>query len=907
MDTKTTLIIFKGNDRTKAIETIRFDSHSNMWQVRFAGSEQVYHCNASSVIEYHEPKHLDSTEYRFQYKGKPLYKIVEVIRFGHYYRFFFENGTERLLEEAELEIRRNCLLDGQSKDCMGYFRAVSDAVSLKGEDGISLLGRQLEKIQFVSDKTVLASYLNPTSHPLRSYDKGPLIFPFGCNESQKKAVEAALCSQLTLIEGPPGTGKTQTILNLIANLMIRGKRIAVVSNNNSATENVYEKLDKHDLAFLCAVLGNADNKQRFIENQTKYEVRKPEMLEEEWFEILETADGMQKKLSEYLVWKNKLAQLETDYNSILLEQTHFQNYMEETFRKEKKIDITLRLSSTQVLVLKMSLEAYAEKYGREELSWIQKLRLFLFYRIRNREFLSYSLDEILTEFERQFYDLKRKELEEEQDQIQAKLDHFRYEDKKLEMEQLSMVVLKEKIAQYYSKHRRLVFDRDDIWKNPEKILACYPIVLSTTHSICNSLPGVMYDYLIVDEASQVDLLTGVLALSCAENVVVVGDEKQLPNVITEKDLKKIEGIDQRFQVSHGLRYGQHSLLSSIRTVFPEVPHVILREHYRCHPRIIQFCNKKFYHDQLIIMTKDGQEQDVLKVYKTVAGNHARGRVNQRQIDEITHTVLPELFEHQISEADIGIISPYRDQTEAVQTAVEGKLTVDTVHKFQGREKEAIIITTVDNEITEFADNPNLLNVAVSRAVKKLRLLISDNEKNDNTNIGDLVRYIAYEKGEVVSGKVYSVFDLLYKDYRKVREAYLKNKRRVSEVESENLFYHYLQEFLEREGYVDLDIAVHMPLRMIIKDVEGFDEEEVRFAMHRSTHVDFLIYKKIDKQPVLAIEVDGEQYHRKGSYQREVRDACKDRIFSKSGLKLLRLSTVGSMEDERLREAFSSVT
>lgn len=547
-----------------------------------------------------------------------------MIRFGHYYRFFFENGTDRLLEEAELEIRRNCLLDG-----------------------ISLLGRQLEKIRFVSDKTVLASYLNSTSRPLRSYDEGPLIFPFGCNESQKKAVEAALCSQLTLIEGPPGTGKTQTILNLIANLMIQGKRIAVVSNNNSATDNVYEKLDKHDLAFLCAVLGNADNKQRFIKNQTKYEVRKPEMPEAEWLEILETTDGMQKKLSEYLVWKNKLAQLETDYNSILLEQTHFQNYMEETFRKEKRIDIALRLSSTRVLVLKTSLEAYAEKYGREELSWIQKLRLFLFYRIRNREFLNDSLDEILTEFERQFYDLKRKELEEEQDQIQAKLDHFRYEDKKLEMEQLSMVVLKEKIAQYYSKHRRLVFDRDDIWKNPEKILACYPIVL---------------------------------ALSCA-------------------------------------------------------------------------------------------------------------------------------------------------------------------------------------------DNPNLLNVAVSRAVKKLRLLISDNEKNDNTNIRDLVRYIAYEKGEVVSGKVYSVFALLYKDYRKVREAYLKNKRRVSEVESENLFYHYLQEFFGREGYVDLDIAVHMPLRMIIKDVEGFDEEEVRFAMHRSTHVDFLIYKKIDKQPVLAIEVDGERYHRKGSIRK----------------------------------------
>ena len=40
----------------------------------------------------------------------------------------------------------------------------------------------------------------------------------------------------------------------------------------------------------------------------------------------------------------------------------------------------------------------------------------------------------------------------------------------------------------------------------------------------------MYDYLIMDEASQVDIATGSLALSCAKNVVIVGDTKQLPNV-----------------------------------------------------------------------------------------------------------------------------------------------------------------------------------------------------------------------------------------------------------------------------------------------------------------------------------------------------------------------------------------
>ena len=64
------------------------------------------------------------------------------------------------------------------------------------------------------------------------------------------------------------------------------------------------------------------------------------------------------------------------------------------------------------------------------------------------------------------------------------------------------------------------------------------MVLSTTYSIKGTLSiDHIYDYLIVDEASQVDLATGVLAFSCARNIVIVGDLKQLPNVLTEDDIR----------------------------------------------------------------------------------------------------------------------------------------------------------------------------------------------------------------------------------------------------------------------------------------------------------------------------------------------------------------------------------
>ena len=54
-------------------------------------------------------------------------------------------------------------------------------------------------------------------------------------------MKAALTNQISVIQGPPGTGKTQTILNIIANLLRDKKSVLVVSNNNSATENVLEK------------------------------------------------------------------------------------------------------------------------------------------------------------------------------------------------------------------------------------------------------------------------------------------------------------------------------------------------------------------------------------------------------------------------------------------------------------------------------------------------------------------------------------------------------------------------------------------------------------------------------------------------------------------------------------------
>ena len=97
-------------------------------------------------------------------------------------------------------------------------------------------------------------YLHFYDQPRLWHHSETIIYPFGLNQSQKKAVENALSSQVSIIQGPPGTGKTQTILNILANLVWQDKTALVVSNNNSATKNVADKLADCHLDFLVAAL-----------------------------------------------------------------------------------------------------------------------------------------------------------------------------------------------------------------------------------------------------------------------------------------------------------------------------------------------------------------------------------------------------------------------------------------------------------------------------------------------------------------------------------------------------------------------------------------------------------------------------------------------------------------------------
>jgi len=93
--------------------------------------------------------------------------------------------------------------------------------------------------------------------------------------------------------------------------------------------------------------------------------------------------------------------------------------------------------------------------------------------------------------------------------------------------------------------------------------------------------------------------------------------------------------------------------------------------------------------------------------------------------------------------------------------------------------------------------------------------------------------------------------------------------------------------------------------IVHRDFSLLDESERRYAENGLTHVDFLIYNKVGRQPVLVIETDGHQHHKEGSRQKE-RDIMKDRILELYGIPCERLKTTESNERERIETRLKDV-
>ncbi|QCT22695.1 DUF2726 domain-containing protein [Jejubacter calystegiae] len=821
-------------------------------------------------------------------KGSSVISAAErVVIYGEKYAVVYYTGNNKpyIMKSDELDFQSSSMFTQEAvfsyfiriaKERISYARGSNKAIA---ENVL----RQMEKIIPHPD-TALYSYCSGKNKERDAINS--FIFPFGLNESQLLAVERAFSSQFSIIEGPPGTGKTQTILNIIANILIQNKTVAILSNNNTAVSNVYEKMDKQGLGYLIARLGSTENKQNFFSSP----VPLPEKQLSHSLPISAIEDIFQ-KVKIHLNAINQIAALNADIDELTIEYKYLQQWYNEHNTEESSVTNHYRFSSRKTV----DLLAYMHYLSERRIGLKNRLDLLLNFRIlRVRPLKDQDQRSALfTSLQLFYYEEAIKEKNDvlaEYNKILMSSD-FDALLKKLQL--FSMHFLKNHLQENISEST--LFDADSYRKKFDDFIKRFPIIGSSTHSIVNSIgEGALLDYVIIDEASQQDIVPGILGLGCARNVIVVGDRKQLPHVPTELPVKSPKEYYDCVE---------YSLLDSLCMLFKKTaPVTLLKEHYRCHPKIIQFCNKQFYNGELIPMTTDTGESS-LSLVVTAKGNHTRHFSNLRELESIEGHYWDE-------KSSRGYIAPYNAQVNLAETVLPADFVKSTVHKFQGRECDEIVFSTVldkkrSSQLSRninFVDDPHLINVAVSRAKNKFTLVTGDSvfEKHGK-HIAALIRYIRYyaEDEEIFESPVISAFDLLYREYDKSLERLnARLNPDDSRFKSEQITARLLRDLLSQDAYQSVMFHSQIALKQLVSVDHGdFTVRELSFIRNRAS-CDFVLYYKVGKTPLAVIEVDG-GYHLQGS-QIE-RDELKNNILAKCGLPLLRLRTIDSNIEGKLAE------
>lgn len=907
MNLENHIILINGEDKTYQVESIRLEGRR--FAIKFQNSNKTYFYSWNNVFWLSNPLVLNIDNCHIYVNGQRENNIKSVYLFlsttEKFYSIKYSNGFVQHFSESAIKIHRSCLT-GKASCVFSYLHQCAGISTLgndeKAESPESILSTIYSNIDFVDEETAAAVYLNP-QRGIKKHKIGTLLFPFGCNASQEKSVKKALSNQISVIQGPPGTGKTQTILNIIANLLVDGKSVMVVSNNNSATENVLEKLSKKGLGFLVAPLGKRENKEAFIANQPTLNPEMP-LWRKNVMELkssLREVNASLLKIESLFKLQERLAICHQELSEVEIEKNHYKQEHTELFCEKE-----VKASSAKILKISQKLKNYANNYQANSSSFTDRLKstfdkLSIELRLRlsaniSQKLSSESIPMIISQLDWLFYIRRIKELKLEIRTIEKRLSQLDAASLMDLLTSNSMSILKAHLAQKYKNERARINSSKALFNNGEKFLTDYPIVLSTTFSSKTCFNSdTIFDYVIMDEASQVSVETGLLALTCAKNAVIVGDTMQLPNVISDDDKLKLEEIRRSFDIPDSYDAANHSFLSSILASIKNVPETLLREHYRCHPDIINFCNQKFYGGNLLIMTKRTDEDTHLIALTTAPGQHCRGHYNQREIDAVKIELMPLLKNHE----NTGIIAPYNSQVSQFHAQIPD-IEVATVHKYQGREKDTIIMSVTDDIITDFTDNANLLNVAVSRAKDKFCLVVTGNSQEFKGNIHDLLKYIRYQQGTVIQSKLRSIFDYLFSHV----EQFQRKNESGSEYASENLTFDLIEKIRTTYPHLSHIKALrNYPLRYLICDTSALSEREAKYALHPSTHIDFLIINRVTKEPILAIETDGYSYHNEKTEQFQ-RDCMKNKILENYGLPLIRLSTVGHSEEQKIISALN---
>lgn len=657
------------------------------------------------------------------------------------------------------------------------------------------------------------------------------------NLDQLLAIHNAMKYPLAYIQGPPGTGKTNTIVNTLVTAFFNEQTVLFTSYNNHPIDGVCEKLQhipnggKGIIPFPIIRLGN----------------------DERVAEALEYIKNLYENTREINVFEKTLEKRKSDRIARTRQLTALlQNYEERLKLLETKEAVRSLMDSNKHLTFQTQLQGVQLAQIERKISQIKE--------VTDEEALSLVVEDEAA-FKNYLY------------YTSAKCIKHLQEPKNSDLLDILYIEDREKKVKAFNDYLK----NDENLKKFQKI---FPIIATTSISAHKlGKPGVHFDMVIMDEASQGNIATSLVPIIRGESLMLVGDPQQLNPVIL---LNQIDNLKLRkiYNITDEYDYIKNSIYKVYLACDSVSREILLSHHYRCNNRIIQFNNKKYYNDKLKVCSKS-KEQNPL-VFLEVPGNQTFYKnTAPMEAEEIVQ------YASMNKDKSIGVITPFANQRELINQKLKdnalNNVSCGTVHAFQGDEKDVVLFSMTLTDKTGkgtyewLKNNKELINVAVSRAKDKLIVLSSSKElerlhaNSEDDDIYELVQYVKTNGETKVTPKTNASRALGIKPYStETEQAFLENLN------------HALDNVLNtnQKCIVQKEVSI----AHVFQDNCSYND------LFYTGRFDFVVYErqagtKIDI-PILAIELDGREHQEKAVVME--RDKKKNRICREHGFELIRI-------------------
>ena len=587
------------------------------------------------------------------------------------------------------------------------------------------------------------------------------VTPLSLSDAQLNVVKNVENAKLVSVFGPPGTGKSQTIVNLAAHLIANGKTVLVASRMDKAVDVVAERLNELGAPFLALRAGRL-NYQRELSMQLQDLLANKVDLDEgaENTILCDVSDmeNLLKAISDLEKKSEKIIKLEEEWTGVNGEiNLQKPQYANPKFIKHVLKEDEINLVESSIKSLSENLEKAGFWSSLKNMSAIGNLKKSL--KINNFDVNNENLLILSNELEFAKLVCKARKIETEiqaTGNIHVLSEQIRNMKKKQKRLAINILKCKRRQAlkglmqdpvkrQRLFVHSKSLVERKKNLQNRlletedfRPLLEAFPCWCVTTYAVSGSLPMKpgLFDVVIIDEASQCDIASCFPILFRAKKAVVVGDDKQLPHLsflekAKEQSFLSQYGITDRYQLMWRFRTNSMFDLANYYSMHP----VLLDEHFRSLPPIINYSNKEFYGGRIKVMRRNDNSKKVLETVVVPDGKvDFDATRNLPEIEALVKRLHEIVVEDERKNPDnpvsIGIISPFRAQVEQLKISVakvlsehmmeKHQIEIGTAHTFQGDERDIILISWAyaNNSFPQsliFLQKPNLFNVAITRA------------------------------------------------------------------------------------------------------------------------------------------------------------------------------------------------